>query len=357
MQLLLPHLLLPRPSAGADHPLQRPQYLRHAPAGNTGQQHDRTSGCLRQCCFPCRRLARGHGIGLVQPDQLRLVGQTAPIGRQLLAHRFPRPHHIARRAIHQMQQHRTPLDMPEDPRAEPSSLMRALDQPGDIRQHELLGGRQPHHAQLRMQRGERIVRDLRPRRRNRRQERGFAGIRQPDQPDIGDQFQAQPNRAFLARPALVGPPRCPVGRGLVVRIAEPAVATAQQQHALPGRIQIGQHRLVVVGDDLRADRHLDHHRRRACPGLVGPGAIAALLRPKVLRVAEIDQRVQVLHRLEHDVAALAAVAAIWATKRDVLLAAECDHAVAAVTGAQMDFRFVEKLHRFWSQRGPDQVRP
>jgi hypothetical protein len=139
-----------------------------------------------------------------------------------------------------MQEHGTSFDMPEEPRSKPRTLVRAFNQARDVGEHEFLCDREPHHTQLRVQRGERVVRDLRPRRRHRGKERGFAGIRQPYQPRIGDQLQPQPDRALLAGPAFVGAPRRPVGRGLVVGIAEPAVAAAQQDDAPARHIQIRQ---------------------------------------------------------------------------------------------------------------------
>ena len=64
----------------------------------------------------------------------------------------------------------------------------------------------------------------------------------------------------------------------------------------------------------------------------------------MLRVAEVDQRVQVLPGLEHDVAAAPAVAAVRPAELDVFLPPEADHAVAAVTGAEVDLALVEEFH-------------
>ena len=47
-------------------------------------------------------------------------------------------------------------------------------------------------------------------------------------------------------------------------------------------------------------------------GLVAAGAALAARRPEMLGVAEVDQGVEALDRLEDDVAALAAVAAVGA---------------------------------------------
>ena len=64
----------------------------------------------------------------------------------------------------------------------------------------------------------------------------------------------------------------------------------------------------------------------------------------MLRVAEVDERVEVGHRLEHDVAAASAVAAVGAAELDELLAPERDHAIAAVAGAEIDLGLIEEFH-------------
>jgi hypothetical protein len=60
-----------------------------------------------------------------------------------------------------MQEHAGALDMAEEPVADADALMGALDQAGDIGQHEFAavdGG----DAEIGMQRGEGIIGDLRP---------------------------------------------------------------------------------------------------------------------------------------------------------------------------------------------------
>ena len=73
-------------------------------------------------------------------------------------------------------------------------------------------------------------------------------------------------------------------------------------------------------------------------------AVAAGLGLEVLLVAVVDQRVEAVDRLDHDVAAAAAVAAARAAELDELLAPERDAAVAAVAGADIDLGFVEEFH-------------
>ena len=127
-------------------------------------------------------------------------------------------------------------------------------------------------------------------------------------------------------------------------VAEAAIAAAQQSHPLAGDVQVGEHGFLIVGEDLGADRDLDDDVLRARAGAVRRRPVAALRRPEMLGVAEVDQRIKVMFRDEDDVAAFAAVAAVRAAELDELLPPERDHAVAAVAGAQVDLGLVEEFH-------------
>src|SRR5690606_16552070 len=59
---------------------------------------------------------------------------------------------------------------------------------------------------------------------------------------------------------------------------------------------------------------------------------------------EVDQGVEVLRRFQPHAAAVAAVAAVRPAERDELLAPESDAAVAAVSGGDGDFGFVDEFH-------------
>ena len=98
-----------------------------------------------------------------------------------------------------MQDHAAALGVAEEAVAEADAFMRAFDQPGQIGEHEFALV-DAHDAELRMQRGEGIVGDLRLGRGDHRQEGGLAGIGQADQPGVGDQLQPQADGA-APRPA------------------------------------------------------------------------------------------------------------------------------------------------------------
>ena len=95
------------------------------------------------------------------------------------------------------------LDVREEVVAEAGAGARALDQPGDVGDHELaLVGFE--HPENRRERRERVVGDLRRGAREAREQRGLAGVGQADEADVGEQPQAELEPAFLARQPALG---------------------------------------------------------------------------------------------------------------------------------------------------------
>src|SRR6185369_15727406 len=66
--------------------------------------------------------------------------------------------------------------------------------------------------------------------------------------------------------------------------------------------------------------------------------------PEMLGVAKVDQSIEAGHRLENDVAALAAFAAVGAAIFDIFFAPEADRSRAARTGADEHLGLIEKMH-------------
>src|SRR3546814_13915135 len=78
----------------------------------------------------------------------------------------------------------------------------------------------------------------------------------------------------------------------------------------------------------------------------------------MLGVAKVDQGIEALARLEHDVAALAAVAAVGPAIFAILLEAEADRARPAGTGADEDLGMVEEIpHRHIEGRAGKSTAP
>src|SRR5690606_18364280 len=108
----------------------------------------------------------------------------------------------------------------------------ALDQAGDVGDHEAAAGLDADHAQVRVEGGERIVRDLRRRRGDRADEGGLARVREAKQADVGQQLQLELQQALLALGAWRELPRRAVDRALEVHVAQAALAAARDQQAL-----------------------------------------------------------------------------------------------------------------------------
>ncbi len=100
--------------------------------------------------------------------------------------------------------------MAEETGAETDAFMGAFDQARNIGHHKL-GFIYVDDAELRRQRGERIVGDLGPGARRSGEQRRLARVGQADQPDIGQHLEAQPDPAFGGGPAGIGAARRAVG--------------------------------------------------------------------------------------------------------------------------------------------------
>jgi hypothetical protein len=162
-------------------------------------------------------------VDLGERKDLGPFGEIVAIGFQLAAHGFPGGDGVLAGRVDEMQEGARALDMAEEAVAEADALMRALDQAGNVGNDEFALV-DAHDAELRMQRGEGIVGDLGLGRGDRREKRRLAGVRQADQPGIGDQFQPQADGALLRRLAGIGAARRAVGRRLEMRVAEAAIA-------------------------------------------------------------------------------------------------------------------------------------
>jgi hypothetical protein len=74
------------------------------------------------------------------------------------------------------------------------------------------------------------------------------------------------------------------------------------------------------------------------------GALFAIAGPMNARVPVIDQRVDIPVGYRHDAAAATTVAAVRAASRHVLLPAKAHCAVAALSGMNVDLRFIDEFH-------------
>src|SRR5262249_27988406 len=192
-------------------------------------------------------------VDLVEPNDFRLFGKAMPIAHEFLADRAVGPGDILYRTVDEVQDYSTALDMAEKAGADARTFARSRDQPGEIGQHKLLL-MPAHDAELRLQCRKRVVGDLGPGMRDRSEKGRFAGVGQPHETNVGNQFKAQPYPGLMTRPAGIGAPRRAIGRALVMGVAKAAIAAPQENAALAGPRQVGEHLAVLLVHDLGPDR-------------------------------------------------------------------------------------------------------
>src|SRR6202011_1741796 len=106
------------------------------------------------------QLLRGQCIGFVERYHFGLVSKPMAVGLDLCAHGVVGRAGILRGTIDEVEENPATLDVTKKSVAKTGTLMRALDQAGDIRKHELAAV-DLDHAELRMQGRKGVVRDLR----------------------------------------------------------------------------------------------------------------------------------------------------------------------------------------------------
>ena len=127
-------------------------------------------------------------------------------------------------------------------------------------------------------------------------------------------------------------------------LPKPPLPPRSSRTRAPDLRQVGDQGLAVFFIDLRAGRHF-HHRVVA----IGAGhhlalAAFAILGLHMLLEAVVDQGVEIVHRLDPDIAAPAAIAAIRPAIFDEFLAPERDAAIAASAAGSIDLGDIEKFH-------------
>src|SRR5579883_745425 len=312
--------------------------------------------------LPCRapepsRLPPGCGgaerISLAERDNFRLFCQSMAVRGKLLAHDPVGLAGIGTCSIDEMQKNPTTLEVAEEPVAEADALMRPLDQAGNISEHEF-SPIDCNDAELRHERGERIVGNLRFRGCDGGEKGRFAGIRKPDDTRIGDQLEPQPDGALFTRLPRVRPSRGAVGRRLEMRVAETAIAAARQQGALAALGEIGEQGRAVLLVDLRADRHFEDRVGPVRAMAILAHAGAAIFGKEMLLIAVVDERIKAVDGFGDDIAPFAAVAAVRTAEFYEFFTPKRHAAVSAVARADIDLGLVEEFHAIgpWHPAAP-----
>ena len=128
-------------------------------------------------------------------------------------------------------------------------------------------------------------------------------------------------------------------------VAEAAIAAPADDDALADLGEIGDRLLLVLDEDLRADRDLQHRIGAPAARAVLPHAVPAGLGLEMLLITKVDERVEPVDAFGDDIAAAPAVAAVGPAELDELLAPKRHAAGAAVARTHMHLGLIEELHR------------
>ena len=127
-----------------------------------------------------------------------------------------------------------------------------------------------------------------------------------------------------------------------IPIAAPAAPAARRSKLLARLGEIEKLLARIRVENHRAHGNFQNRVFARASVAIGSFAVPPALGAKFAVVAVAQQRVVVRIRFDHDVAAVAAVAARWPASRDVLLPAKRDAAIAAVAALHQDFGFINK---------------
>ena len=292
------------------------------------------------------RLASTGEIGLVERDDDGLLEERLVVEAQLVGDHPVAPLRVAPGAVDHVDEHAGPLHVAQEGMSEAGSGRRTLDEAGHVgdRRAPVLRVIEVHDAEVRLEGRELVVGDLRPCRGQRREKGRLAGVREPDEADVGDEAQLETEPALLPGLALLGVLRRLVRRAGEVDVAEPAAPAAPERRLLPDRDEVSQQLAGGVVEDAGPGWHADDHVAAGLAVAPRAGPAPARLRPELVLVAEVAQGGQPGVHPQDDAAAAATVSAVGSSPRDVRLTPEGRCPVAAVAGTDPDLDAVEE-HR------------
>src|SRR5215213_2973406 len=120
-----------------DHLDEPAQHLGHADMRGGGNNQRRFLGGALEPRDLLLELLGRERVRLAERHDLRLVGQAVTVSFKLVAHGLVILAGMLAGAVDEMQQHAAALHMTEEAITQPDTLMRVLDQPGKIGEHEL----------------------------------------------------------------------------------------------------------------------------------------------------------------------------------------------------------------------------
>ena len=296
-------------------------------------------------------------IDLVGDDAPRALGQLLGVEGDFLAHDFQVGHGITAFGscgIDDEKQHTAAHDVAQEIMAEADVFVRAFDEAGNVRQAATAVGSELDHADHGLQRGEGVVGDLGLGGAELGEQRGFASIRRTDKAGIRDAAHFKVEVALFSGGAGGELARGLVGGGLKVDVPLPAFAALAEHVGGVGFGQVGHG--LVAGDefvrcvvvflddaaDERARRHFVHHILAAAPGALLGAAFGAVLGQEAVVEDVVAQAVGAGVHQQDEAAAVSAVTTVRAAFGAKLSAMKMGAAIAAFSGAGVDFDLIDK---------------
>ena len=314
-------------------------------AGHRRHREEGTSVRLGDGPQPLDGLLGPRHVALVGNDDLRAHREVRRIGGELgvdgvvvvddVTALVPAGH------VDHVHDERRALDVAEELVPEPMPLARALDEAGDVSGDEGSAALGACDAEVRDERREGIVGDLRPRRADSRDDGALAHRRHADEGGIGHELHLELDPVLEGGLALLGEGRSPAHGGDEVDVAATSDAAGGDDNALARLGEVGDFvqgglRLGVELAHDGAERNPEHEVLTVLAVATGSLTVRALLCPEVMLVPVVDERGELRVGLDDDVSAATAVSAVGSALGHECLSAERHAASAAVTTTDVD---------------------
>jgi len=257
-----------------------------------------------------------------------------------------RIHAVHRGKVDQQTQHASTLDVTQELMTEPATFTRTLDDSRDVGDDELGRFVQTHDAEVRFERGERIVGDLRLCSGDDTDERRLARVRETDECDVGHQLQFELQPTLLAVFTLFGELRRTSTIRQEAGIAATALTTAGRLEARTVSREIREYLTGVHVAHDGALGNLDDQVLSPTPVQVLAHSVHAISCTTMRMVAEREQRCNVVIGFQPDRATVAAVTTIRSAESNRTLTTETHAASTAVATANVQLGFIDEgTHR------------
>ncbi|OIQ65768.1 hypothetical protein GALL_526700 [mine drainage metagenome] len=224
------------------------------------------------------------------------------------------------------------------------SFRSAFNQTRQICHHKTLLRTDPHHPQIRMQGGKRVICDARTSIGDGRDQCRFASVGHTQQTDISQYFEFELQVAFFTRPAGCFLPWRTVDGTFVAQIAKTAITAFGNGDHFTGFKQLKQHLTGFgIGND-GAHRHLQGNVFASRAKHIRAHAMLATLRVVAARKPVIHQRIEVGVGNGKHVTTATTIPAIGTTKLLVFFMPKRNAAGSAVSGRNVNVGFVNEFH-------------